>query len=159
MTIRLTGRHVLLLMLGFFAAVIGANGVMVAVAIDTFAGVEEDGAYLKGLAYNERLAQKAAEAELGYRAKLEVARDAAGTARADVTLSRDGAPSEDLTVSLAFRHPTNAHLDRTIALTAQGGGRFTGETAALPAGAWDVAIVARNGDATVLETKSRLWLR
>ena len=156
---RLTGRHVLFLFGGFFLTVIGVNVAMVTLALDTFTGTDVDGAYVKGLNYNAAIEQRALEASYGYEAALEVTRDAAGNARIAARYAQGGAAADGLTVEALLRHPVNAHLDRTVALAAKGGGLYEAETADLPAGQWDVALTARDRDRIVLEAKKRVWLR
>jgi nitrogen fixation protein FixH len=56
-----TGRMVLLCLIGFFFVVVGINAVMVRVAVSTFGGVETDSSYKAGLAF-------AKEAQAAHRA-------------------------------------------------------------------------------------------
>ena len=47
--------------LGFFAVVLLANGAMIWLAFATWTGLETEGAYQKGLAYNRTLAETEAQ--------------------------------------------------------------------------------------------------
>ena len=53
----LTGRKVLLLLVGFFSIVFLVNGVMIHLALKTFPGVEDARPYERGLAYDREIAQ------------------------------------------------------------------------------------------------------
>ena len=66
------GRHVLVLLLGFFAVVASANAVMIYGALSTFGGLDTPDAYRKGLAYNQRIDAAAAQAQLGWQESLEL---------------------------------------------------------------------------------------
>ena len=52
----LTGRFVLFTLIGFFAVVIGVNGIMMRFAISTLPGTEVDSAYSASLAYQREIA-------------------------------------------------------------------------------------------------------
>ena len=60
-----TGRHVLMMMLGFFGVIFAVNGVFAFLAIDTFTGLETEQAYLKGLDYNRTLTAAAEQRTTG----------------------------------------------------------------------------------------------
>ena len=51
---------------GFFGVVLAVNGVMLTYALGTFNGLSVDGAYDRGLAYNEALAEYQAQRALGW---------------------------------------------------------------------------------------------
>ena len=52
----LTGRMVLIWLVGFFAVVGAVNAVMIGAAISTFAGLEHDSPYQAGLAFDQEIA-------------------------------------------------------------------------------------------------------
>ena len=52
----LTGRTVLVCLVGFFVVVGAVNAVMIAAAISTFAGLESDSPYQAGLAFDQEIA-------------------------------------------------------------------------------------------------------
>ena len=55
-TRELTGKHVLLWFLGFFALIFAVNGVLVKAATSTFGGVETSSSYKAGLMFKEDIA-------------------------------------------------------------------------------------------------------
>lgn len=131
-----------------FMVVIAVNGVMVTLAIDSFAGLETDHPYERGLAYNETLAAARAQDALGWQVQFAIAPNAAaGGESRPVTidsrfLDRDGAPLTGLVVRAILKRPTAAGHDREVQLLDQGAGRY-GATAELPlAGQWDLRVVA-----------------
>ena len=62
----LRGRHVLVVFLGFFAAVFLVNGAMIYSAVSTHTGLVANEPYRKGLHYNERIAADERQARLGW---------------------------------------------------------------------------------------------
>ena len=63
----LSGRTVLLSLLGFFGIVIAANGALVAFAIGTMPGLETEKPYQAGIGYNAEIAVARAQAGRGWR--------------------------------------------------------------------------------------------
>jgi nitrogen fixation protein FixH len=53
---RVTGRFVLVCLIGFFILVASINGVMLRLALKTFPGVDAENAYKAGLAFNAQIA-------------------------------------------------------------------------------------------------------
>jgi nitrogen fixation protein FixH len=155
---QLKGWHVLAAALSFFALIIGANVTMVTFALQTFSGAEETDAYRKGLEYNETLALKAAAAEAGWAAQVDVTRGNGGSAHVSVRLTRHGEAADDVTVMATLRHPSDAHQDRNVLLEPEGGGRYSGLIEGISSGSWDVVIDAGRGGETELETRLRTWL-
>ena len=63
---RLTGRMVLLCLVGFFGVVFGVNGILVHEALSTFGGVDTDSAYQAGRMFEQDVAMaKAQDARTG----------------------------------------------------------------------------------------------
>ncbi len=157
---KLTGRHVLFIFLTFFITVTGVNALMVTFAIRTFSGEDVASAYVKGLNYNAALAFRDAEAQSGYAisATADRADDGGATITARVTRAGMDLPA-DLTASAMLRHPTNAHLDRTIDMRAGADGAFIAQAQNVSPGQWDVVITLQSGGQPVFEAKARAWLR
>jgi nitrogen fixation protein FixH len=159
MTFVVKGRHVLATLLGFFGVTVAVNAAFVTYALDTFTGEDVPRPYLRGLAYNETLSAHAAQAKLGWRAIIDVERSGQGAA-IDVVLSdKAGAPQNGLTLSLAFRRPTDAAFDRSFALTGSGDGRYSVRVAAIAAGQWDVVARTTAPDGTPFEATRRVVLK
>lgn len=141
----LTGRSVLFALLGFFALVAGVNGIFIVYALRTHPGLSDDNAYQAGLAYNDVLAEAAAQRQLGWRAALDD--DSATAARLSLRLSDrhgDAVIAEAATAQL--RRAGLQTADREIVLVAAGPGLWHLPTADLAPGNWDVHVeIARAG--------------
>jgi len=66
----LTGRLVLLMIIGFFGVMLLVNAVMAIFAVKTFSGLDADNPYDTGLAYNKDIAAARAQGELGWTVEL-----------------------------------------------------------------------------------------
>lgn len=155
----LKGLHVLLILLGFFGITIAVNAAMSFYAIETFSGEDVSTPYMRGLAYNSTLRERAAEAALGW--KVTIAAERSGKAGALLIVDvadRDGVPIRALDVAATLRRPTNAALDRTVVATAAGAGSYRVAVANLAAGQWDVIVRAKNDRGAVLEADRRVIL-
>jgi nitrogen fixation protein FixH len=70
---RLTGRMVLLCLVGFFGVVFGVNGILVHEALSTFGGVDTDSAYQAGRKFEQDVAMaKAQDAPGRYHGSAEI---------------------------------------------------------------------------------------
>ena len=69
------GRHVLMVVLGFFGVVFVVNGVMIYSALSTHTGLVANEPYRKGLHYNERIEADERQARLGWSDSIEIGRD------------------------------------------------------------------------------------
>lgn len=135
-----TGRHMTIIMVAFFAVVIGVNILMARYATSTFGGVVVDNSYVASQHFNRWLDEAKKEQALGWSAKVE--RGAEG--RVVVTLA--GAPASGTALVAVARHPLGRLPDQQLRFTAQGGGRFVSD-AALPAGRWRLRLEANAGAA------------
>ena len=159
-TRQLTGRHVLLIFLAFFITVTGVNALMVTFAVRSFSGEDVSSAYVKGLNYNQTLAQRDAEARSGYAIAAEAVRGADGATAIDAVVTHNGEHAgSGMKVVATMRHPANAHFDRTVTLEPQGEGRFAASVPDLMAGQWDLVVTVQQGDDTLYEARTRQWLR
>ena len=143
---------------GFFAVVLLANGIMAAIAFGTWTGLTTTKAYQEGVAYNDTLAERANQADLGWRVAVAVEQSAEGLAQVVVAVSdATGQPIQADGVQARFVRPTHGGFDQEAALAATGKGRY-GAAVALPLpGQWDVRLtVTRGGD--VFETRRRIMV-
>src|SRR5215470_7666303 len=76
----LGGRTVLVALLAFFGIVIGVNGVMIALAVSTMPGLENEKPYQAGVAYNAEIGAARAQAGRHWTVASHVSRDAQGRA-------------------------------------------------------------------------------
>ena len=124
------------------AVVIVVNGVMVFFALGTWTGLETEGHYRKGLAYNENLAAARAQQERGWQVDLEFSPDGAvGVSFRD----RDGVPLEDLAVQVLAVRPSHEGHDVAGDLIHVGAGRYRGRLEIPLPGQWDLRVHAFRG--------------
>ena len=156
----ITGRHVLMLMLGFFGAIIAVNGVFAYLAVETFTGLETEQAYLKGLDYNHILAAAAEQKSKGWQVALTEEASPAGLRRFTLHYAgKDGRPLHGLQVSLELRRPTHDGLDRRAELVETGAGRYVAELDLPALGQWKARVEAYRAGEVVHQLDQRLWLK
>jgi nitrogen fixation protein FixH len=156
----ITGRHVLIGLLGFFGIMLLANGVFVYFALSTFNGLENPNAYRDGLHYNQRIAAAEKQAALGWSHRLAL--NEAG--RLELTIrDREGGAVFGLAVTGEIRRPVGDGPAHSLALNEIGDGLYAAAPAGLEPGNWIVsldALPARGGgEATAYRIKERLWLK
>jgi len=142
----LTGRTVLICLIGFFAVVFVANGIMIRAAISTFGGVETASSYQAGLAFAREAAAAHAQDELRWQVSAQV-RPGRDVTMVDV-VARDsaGRPLSGLTATAHLAHPNDGRADQHVSLSEAAAGQFRG-TAAPVLGQWDVIIeLSRDGE-------------
>jgi nitrogen fixation protein FixH len=154
-----TGRTVLLSLLGFFAVVIGVNGVMIALAIGTMPGLESERPYQVGIAYNAEIETARAQAARHWTVESHIGRDASRRASIRVEpRDADGAPVSELTVTVRLMRPTDQRADRALSLKERDRGTYLGETADVEAGAWEMEIEAHRGPERLFRSRNRITL-
>jgi nitrogen fixation protein FixH len=158
MTKELKGWHVLAMMLAFFGITIAVNVVFTFYAIDTFSGEDVSKPYARGLAYNDTLTARNAQEALGWTATIEAVRENGAVAINARIVDRDGHTKDALTVEARLRRPTDANLDRTIALEPAGDGNYRAAATGVAAGAWDIIMRATESDAA-FEAERRVVLK
>lgn len=156
----ITGRHVLVGALAFFAIVLAANAAFVVLALDSFTGLSVESPYERGLAYNETLRQAAAQRALGWTAKVAFDPLGGGRGRLEVALTdRGGRPIEDLRVSGEIRRPAHAGFDRPVTLERSAPGRYASDLELPLRGQWEVRLRAESRHGHGIRIEERIWLR
>jgi nitrogen fixation protein FixH len=155
----LSGRTVLLTLLAFFGIVIGVNGAMIALAISTMPGLENEKPYQAGLAYNTEIEAARAQASRHWTVASHVTRDALrrATVRVDAH-DADGSAVSGLTVMVRLLRPTDQRGDHTIPLGERGPGIYEGEATDVAAGAWDVEIEAGRASERLFRSHNRITM-
>ena len=155
----LTGRAVLLWIVGFFAVIFAVNGVLVQAATSTFRGMETGSSYKAGLLFKADVESAQRQQDLHWQVDGKLLRDRAGEAVLEFS-ARDakGAALTGLTAAARLAHPADARLDRTMELKSAGGGVFRGEADAQP-GQWELIVDLFRGDERVFRSRSRVTLR
>lgn len=154
----LEGRHVLVAVVAFFAAVLAVNAAMIYAALSTYSGVTAAEPYRKGLHYNERVRASERQAQLNWQDVVKIDRD--GRVSLSITAA-DGRPVPNLSVELSIARPSTNRQDKTLRLVAQGGGGYGAAIAPLEPGAWIVGVEARATAAEsepIFRSRRRLWM-
>lgn len=152
---KLRGVHVLALMLAFFGLVIAVNVVFAVVAVRSFPGEDVRRSYLQGLHYNDTLAERRAQAALGWQAATALVAADAGAALEIRLAARDGAPV-NADIAGELQRPTDARLDRALVFTQIAPGVYRAEIGALEAGVWRLRAHAGDADGGALDFESEL---
>ncbi len=156
----MTGRKVLAMLLGFFALIVLVNGIFLYFALTSFSGLSTDNAYVKGLNYNQTLAQGRAQKAAGWELAAETHRTSPGqpvVLRIRIT-DGEGRALENLTLSGQLRRPTHAGADLPLTFRPIGDGSYQADVAA-GAGQWDLALSVPVEGADAYRWEKRLWLK
>ena len=152
----ITGRHVLIAVVAFFVVVVGLDSLFTVWALQTFPGEVSPRAYEDGLAYNRILAERRAEAALGWSSKVTQ-----GSQPGQVTVrfvDAGGKPIEGLTVRADFNRPATQTGARSARLTSAVAGEYAGGPA-LAGGAWDLTLTASDAQGREFQARRRLVWR
>ncbi len=136
---RRQGRWIPWLIVAFFGVVIAANGVMVYIATTTFTGLQTEGHYLKGLAYNRVIEAERAEQALGW--QVTVRFESTGERRGRIVAHAEdaaGAPLADAVVVAHLVRPTQDGYDMSITLTSEDNGLYAAEIELPLPGLWEI---------------------
>lgn len=141
---RLTGTHVLAMMVGFFGIIITTSIIFTVLAVQSFRGEDVKGSYRQGLDYNTTLSERAEQGGLGWKASVNTV----GTLseRALIVKISDGSRTIDgLVISGRLRHPVDSNLDRPVEFDVQADGIARADISGLM-GQWTVEAVAQGAD-------------
>jgi nitrogen fixation protein FixH len=157
----LTGRHVLLGMIAFFAVTLAVNSFMIYQAVSTFGGIETADAYRRGIAYNRRIAEGDQQSATGWSDRVEIARD---PSRLLVSMrDRDGEPVIGLAMTAKIGRPATDLYDAEVKLREIGPGEYVAEIAAPGTGSWIADILAsRSAEEPArlnYQARRRLWVK
>lgn len=133
---------------GMFGVVVAVNVTLAYFATSTFNGLQTEGAYEKGLAFNQALAAVEAQEKLGWTVEPTVDPAAiAGGGAVTVTITdKSGKPVDGLDVLVKLIRPTVAGHDSVLTLGGLGGGRYAADVRLPFPGVWDVQVLAARGD-------------
>lgn len=156
----LRGVHVLMCMLAFFGTVIAVNITFAVIAVRSFPGEDVPRSYLQGVQYNQTLADRRAQAAIGWQARADFSETADGP-RLEVRLNqRDGAAVDGGEVSGVLRWPADARRDIALSLEPQGDGLFVARVPGLTPGRWRLRAHARDQSGGALDFESELtWAK
>lgn len=153
---RIRGWHVLASLVLFFAAIIAINVAFAVAAVQTFPGEDERRSYTQGLHYNDVLAERHAQAEMGWRARGAFASTADGAQLVINLIDRAGRPIEGATLNGVLRWPPSESGDRALTFEPQGHGRYVARIGTLNAGRWDLRARAEDHAGRALDFEAEL---
>lgn len=154
----LSGRAVLMWLVGFFGIIIAVNIWFITASIRTFSGEDEQQPYLQGIEYNQTLARRTEQKTLGWRAVIGASRVAGGNVRVSITIRRsDGTPQPGLILRGELRHPTDEGRDRPLDPREITAGVYQADLVGIGRGEWDV-MVHTNANQAPFEAMRRLWV-
>ncbi len=157
---RLTGRHVLYMLLGFFGFIMVINGVFIFYAVDSWPGLSTRDAYRKGLAYNETLEAAKAQAARGWQSRIRFT--AQGERRGLLSVSIRGRESQaisGLQVTAHMVRPTHEGFDQNVRLQHIQSGLYQNTVAFPLPGRWQVVIQAIEAGNIVYRVKQELMIK
>lgn len=143
-----TGRMVLMAMLGFFGVIIAVNVVMMSFALTTDNGLVVRNSYVASQDFNRNAAEARRQDRLGWSMAVDLQAGEIIVRMSD----GQGALPGDLTVTAMLGRPVTDHYDQALKL--QGGdGIYRAPVTAGP-GTWQVDVRAEDGEGRVLR---RIW--
>lgn len=113
----LTGRHILLSVIAFFAVLFIVNGVFIYAAVTSFRGEDVERSYRQGLDYNQTLEARRQQADLGWQVTVGVQSndtmfsDEPGQKISIRLTDSQGRMLSNTTITGRLRHPVDTDLD------------------------------------------------
>lgn len=148
-----TGRHMLMVMIGFFGVVIGVNMLLATLAADTWTGLVVENAYVASQEFNEDLARARQQQALGWHSTLSYA----GGALHLSIVAHNGKPLPGLSVTAILQRPTHEGEDRKLALEPSPAGGYAAAVS-LPRGTWNAEVEASDAQGRSYHRTFRLWV-
>lgn len=157
---RLTGRGVLMWLIGFFVVIFAANGAFIYYALSSWTGLEVESSYKAGQSYQGEIDAAAMQVARGWKVDGHLSRDAGGLGSLRlVAHDHDGAPLTGLTFTARLERPTHRAEDRTVTLAEKEVGIYVGTLDNLEAGQWDMHLEGANADGVVFRSRNRVFLK
>ena len=148
---QLTGRHVLLILFAFFGVTFAVNAYFTVVAVTSFRGEDVPRSYRQGLEYNDTIAARSVQNELGWQVQVNHT-DKEVILFIQNNLNR---PLSNLKIQAKLRHPVDTDKDQAIAFIEDPDGLYRAPVRSL-SGRWSLVGVAKTGE-TKFNFESKLW--
>lgn len=155
----LTGRHVLIALVLFFAVIFAVNITMMTLAIRTMPGAEVRSSYDASQRFNRELDAIAAQDRRGWRVEIAAKGLRSGDTLGVEVRDRSGEVLEGLTLQARFERPIDASQDRQIAFGGLGGGRYSASVPELAAGQWALTVEIDRGGERQFVSRQRIVIR
>jgi len=156
---RLTGWHVLTILLTFFGVVFGVNALLTTLAIKTLSGTEVASAYAASLAYKDEIEAARQQRERHWRVTAQADRRSSSVTGIKVEArGPHDEPLNGIQFTARLQRPVDKRLDHLASLHEVGQGAYVGELQDIESGQWDLVIEGvRDGD-RLFRSSSRIWL-
>jgi nitrogen fixation protein FixH len=155
----LTGRLVLIMLLGFFGVVFGVNFTLMELAIATLPGTEVDSAYSASLGYEREIAAAHDQTARKWKVEAHIERDGSGGATLQVDARDDsGRPVTGLKFQGTLERPTDKRADLAVSLAEVGIGIYRGSAPAVAPGQWDLVLEGAAAGQRMFMSKNRVLL-
>ena len=138
-----TGRHMLLIMIGFFSVIIAVNFTMASMARGTWTGLVVKNTYVESQQFNEHLATATAQQKKGIYSSLTYQNNQLSM----VLRSKDGSPVTADRLVVEIGRPAFEQQDRTLELVPAADGFHRLEIHLNP-GNWDLRISGTYGQSS-----------
>lgn len=160
---KIKGKHVLLMLLGFFGIVIAVNVTFVIVALDSWTGLTSHRSYQEGLTYNAAIRDAEAQRARGWQVEVAFERDQTPPGIISMSVSarladRAGKALVPSSITLAFRHPINESYDQLVTLSEMADGLYVGQATLPVVGNWDTRLTAHMANGTPFRQDGTLWI-
>lgn len=157
---RLHGRHVLMILVGFFATIVAVDGFMIYQAVTTFGGLETNDAYRKGLHYNDRIERQVAQSASGWSDTVSVV---GVPAKLRVVLhGRDKETIAGRSLRARVGRPATNRYDMNLDLVETAPGLYEARLGdEIAGGTWIVDVSAFNASTDndpAYQARSRIWI-
>lgn len=152
------GRWIPWIFVAGFAIVCLVNGTMIWLATNSWTGLVTERPYDKGLGYNRNLSAEAAQAKLGWQARLRGGWSEGGQELVLDLTDATGLPLDGALVEGTVERPLREGQDVDVVFRPMGGGRYQTQLALAERGQWQAHLrITKGQDRLVLD--QRLDLR
>ncbi|MGV6801899.1 MAG: FixH family protein [bacterium] len=157
---KLTGWHVLFVVVLFFSIITAVNAIMITYALKTFPGENQKKSYLQGLHYNQTLQAREKQSELGWRVILLDGDHlpADNTSIKVSVLDKLGQPVSGLHFTATIGRSVTDKEDRDIVFEELNSGTYITQEKDLSAGQWVLILSASNNMDQEISATATLWL-
>lgn len=157
---KLTGKHVFLMISGFFLVIFAANGVLVYFALDSWSGLETENPYERGIAYNQDIERARLQDESGIDVSINILPQRDRVIGVNVkVLDADKKPLTGKKLTIRFFRPAKEGFDQIPNIFENTPGDYSGQAQLPLPGVWDLKLEIHDGDKKLYQTKSRLEVK
>lgn len=154
---KLTGWHVLFMLLAFFGVMIAVNVYFLFAAVKSFPGEQVEQSYEQGLRYNETLAEMDRQRALGWQVQMGFEKRENGEARlVSNWYDKTNDPLFSLQVSATIARPASDTDLQSISMSPDGPARYFTDLDDLGLGLWEVELTATSPDGETFSAHKQL---